>query len=344
MGNEINEEFCGKCDEITEVTIKAIPETYVVKNEETTINTEVAFCKVCGSKVHSPALDDKTLRKAFAAYREKHNLLSPEQITQVRTKYLLSQRSLSKLLEWGEITIHRYEDGAIQDPAHNEVLLLIDDPNNMKEIFDRNRHLLSASVNRRLEKRLDDLFTTEVKPKRKTIFIEESLGYQGIDEYSGFRKFNLEKMSQMILYVSEKTGGVFTTKLNKLLWYADFLHCKEFSVSISGNSYAHLPLGPVPNDYKWIIADVMEEGLISEEEIIFPSGAGGSVYKALTKPDMSLFTEDELKVLDYVIEYFKDFNCDEIKEFSHKEKGYDETQPSEVISYKYSKQLSLKLR
>ncbi len=89
MGNEIMREFCGKCDEISEVTIKIIPETYVVKNEEMTIDADVAFCKVCGSKVHSPALDDKTLRKAFAAYRDESGQVVAEwRVQDVDTRFV----------------------------------------------------------------------------------------------------------------------------------------------------------------------------------------------------------------------------------------------------------------
>ena len=341
--NNIMREYCGICDKINEVSIKNINETYSVKSEETIINVDVVFCNICGNKVHSPALDEQVLKKAFLVYRKKHNLLTPDQIIQIRTKYLLTQRSLAKLLEWGEITIHRYESGAIQDPAHNEVLVLINNSNNMREIFTRNKHLLSGAVSKRLEKKLEELLNAEIAPQPKTVILEEYLGHQRIDEYSGFRKFSLEKVSNMILYIAEKTGGAFTTKLNKLLWCADFLHCKKFSLSISGSSYVHLPLGPVPNDYKWIIADVMDDGLIGEEEVIYSNGTGGSEYKALATTDLSLFTKDELRALAYVIEYFKSFNCDDIKEYSHKEKGYEETDPSQAISYKYAKELTISL-
>lgn len=45
---------------------------------------------------------------------------------------VLSQRSFAKLLNWGDKTIRRYENGAVQDRAHNSLLLFLRDPENMR--------------------------------------------------------------------------------------------------------------------------------------------------------------------------------------------------------------------
>ena len=43
----------------------------------------------------------------------------------------MSQRSFAKLLNWGDKTIRRYENGSIQDKAHNSLLLFLREPQNM---------------------------------------------------------------------------------------------------------------------------------------------------------------------------------------------------------------------
>ncbi|MBU3911162.1 MAG: SocA family protein [Candidatus Omnitrophica bacterium] len=166
---------------------------------------------------------------------------------------------------------------------------------------------------------------------------------QKVDEYSGFSGFDLDKMINMIVYVTEKTKGVFTTKLNKLLWYIDFLNFKECSKSISGSNYVHLPLGPVPDDYKWIIATAIEDGLIEEEEVILSPESAGIKYTSSVSAEESFFSEKEKKIMDFVIDYFKDYNCSQIKEKSHEEKAYRETKNNEKISYKYAASLSVSL-
>jgi hypothetical protein len=246
------------------------------------------------------------------------------------------------LLEWGEVTITRYENGAIQDPAHNEVLMFIQEPSNMKEIFDRNGFLLPPVIRESLKKKIDDLLNCE-HPIEPTFSLWKKYvtTRQSVDEYSGFRGFDIERIINMIIYIAQKEKGVFTTKLNKLLWYADFVNFKKLSQSVSGSSYVHLPLGPVPNDYEWIIALAINEKLISQEEIVYPSGASGISYKALKEADKSIFSAEEIASMDFVLEFFKSFNCKEIKKRAHEEKAYKETRETERISYKYASFLSI---
>ena len=43
-----------------------------------------------------------------------------------------------------------------------------------------------------------------------------------------------------------------------------------------------------------------------------------------------------MKVLNYVKEYFKNYNSNDIVEFSHKEQAFLETKKCDKISYDYS--------
>ena len=104
-----------------------------------------------------------------------------------------------------------------------------------------------------------------------------------------------------------------------------------------------MPLGPVPNDYKWIIAAAIDEGVIEEEEICYSAGFTGEQYRALKNADLTYFSPTEKKVLDFIIDYFKKYNCDDIKKASHEEKAYKETETNQKISYKYATALSISL-
>lgn len=335
--------YCEKCDEVKKVMVRKKNEDFFVKGDKINIDAEVAICDTCEKEIFCLELDGKNLKLAYALYREKHAILSPSQISNIRKKYMLSQRSLGKLLEWGEITINRYENGAIQDSVHNEVLMFIEEPRNMKEIFEKKGHLLSQSTRDVVDIEIDQLIKNEIKPQLQKS-LEEYISLESeMNEYSGFNEFDLEKAVNIMAYVAKKTGGVFTTKLNKLLWYIDSLNFKEYSMSVSGCSYLHDKYGPVPKNYRWIIAAAIDAGLLVEEEICFPSGSAGIIYNASKPFDSSLFKKEELEVMDYVINYFKDYNCQEIKDKSHKEEAYLESEDKERISYKYASHLSISL-
>lgn len=336
--------YCENCDDFVDIEIKIMEETYNVKGEAITFDTEVAFCKECSQKVFNQELDNKTLNTAYSIYRKNHNLLTPAEIINIREKYRLSQRALARLLEWGEITIHRYETGAIQDAVHNEVLMLIDNPKNMKTMVDRNGHLLSASALKKLKERLENQMKNEACSEWINSLKLHLSANDKYNEYSGFAPFNYDKVKNMILFLVANSKDVFKTKLNKMLFYSDFLTCKEYSHSISGNSYVHLPYGPVPHEYDWILASMTSEGSLQEEEKYFPNGISGTVFNNVDKLDKSIFTKHELGVLKYVASYFKDYTSEQIKNLSHQEKAYQETEELEKISYKYAKDLSISLK
>ena len=71
--------------------------------------------------------------------------------------------------------------------------------------------------------------------------------------------------------------------------------------------------------------------------------SAGTKYTALVSAEESFFSEKEKKTMNFVIDYLKDYNCNQIKERSHEEKAYKETKDNEKISYKYAASLSLSL-
>ncbi len=244
-------DFCPNCEEYTEATLGVEKEVYNVRGDPTGIEAEVAICQKCGEKIFDEEQDSRNLEKAYSQYREKHNLLLPDKIRTIREKYGLSQRALSRLLGWGEITIHRYENGAIQDNVHDSLLRLIEDPKNMQKFLEANRNKLPSYTGARLEKRIAS-FLQEDKEQAFQVCFERLVSHQHVDLTSGFKEYDLEKLNNMILYLVKRLNGVLTVKLNKLLWYCDFLHFKETSVSITGSQYVRLQLGPVPNKYSLI--------------------------------------------------------------------------------------------
>ena len=54
----------------------------------------------------------------------------------------------------------------------------------------------------------------------------------------------------MIAHIASSESDIYKTKLNKLLFYSDFINYYLNGTSISGAKYVHLPYGPVPDSYK----------------------------------------------------------------------------------------------
>ncbi|GAG12253.1 unnamed protein product, partial [marine sediment metagenome] len=149
---------------------------------------------------------------------------------------------------------------------------------------------------------------------------------------------DLNKFYNAVLYLCK--GGVLKTKLNKLLFYTDFKHFKEYTVSITGARYAHIPFGPAPDNYDLYYPVLVRREAIKLEEKDYPGYTGENMI-TVQEPDLNLFSESELRILTTVKEHFKNDNATEISSFSHGEKGYQDTPQGKIISYKYASQLKL---
>ncbi len=343
MKQTSKKDFCPYCEKATEVSLISKTETLPVLGELVEYEAQVYKCSTCNNEFAPSELEKRNFKVAYDTYRKRHKLLTPEEIRKIRKKYGLGQRHFSRFLGWGEITIHRYESGAIQDAAHNEVLSLLADPRNALKVLELNRGNLSMEEAEKLEKRIKELIEQEKNgenhPRLRVPWITDEEG-RTPSINNGFRLFDLEKLENLILYILKKSQGIGKTRLNKLLWYCDFKYFKEYGVSLTGTQYIHLQYGPVPKQYDIILWLLQESNRVESEEFVYMEKAGEE-FRALTPPDVALFSKEELGTIDCVLKTLGSLNAEEISEKSHQEAGYIETSHRDVILYKYALKLSI---
>ena len=331
--------YCETCNKRVPTRIGKHEEELPVRGEPTRIVAEVRVCEVCGSVCYDEELDSASMSAAFDIYRRKHNIIFPDEIRTTREKYGLSQRGLAALLGWGEATIHRYESGSIADESHNLMLRMIEDPVNMKRIFNQYRDRLPPSKQRRLDARLNELLGGVGKSARAVSACFQAQRYEA-GPLTGFRRFSGDALQAMMVFFAQGQG-VLKTKLNKLLWYSDFLHCRLHTVSISGAAYIHLDFGPVPDDYEIYLGSLIADGALEPIEVEFTSEIVGELLKATEPPDMGALPETAEPVLMAVNEFFQTIGGKAISDLSHREAAYTETKPGMPISYEYATKLMI---
>lgn len=326
--------ICPNCEKETELELVHAKEVVDIRGEPIEVDALFSKCLECGESFESTRGPD-ALDAAYREYRRRHGMLQPEEIRERRRNYGLTQKELSQLLGWGGATLSRYENGALQQDAHEKLLRLGLDPHNLIKLIEETPQALTDSKRDRLIKELHD---AEDEACSFEILFEGRFGRYEPDEYSGYKRFALSKLFNTILFFCK--GGQPKTKLNKLLFYADFKHFKDYAVSISGARYVHLQYGPVPDNYEYFFADLVSEKDLEVQETFF-----GDFYgywcASKTEPDLSIFENSELKILAEVKEYFKSFGSKAIMEFSHQEAAYTSTYDGEVISYLYADSLKI---
>ncbi len=330
--------YCGECGREVETKIITKKESYDVCGEQIEVEAQVLVCPECGEDFYCEELDNKTLVAAYNEYRRRHKLLLPEEIKEIREQYGLSQRSFAKLLNWGDKTIFRYENGSIQDKAHNSLLLFLREPANMRTYLTENEVALDDRQKAKLFEAVDKLEQDNEFQSGIRFF---DLFFSKIPcEENGFKGFDYEKFCAMVLFFANKGPELLKTKLMKLLNYSDMIFYKENGISISGLKYAHFPYGPVPENFD-ILFGKMSADHIAHIEVVYDN-----VYeKHQVIPECNIpegvLSEEEIDVLERIYEKFKDFGSVDISNYSHKEKGYSSTKQGELISYVYAKDIEL---
>jgi putative zinc finger/helix-turn-helix YgiT family protein len=331
---------CPACEEERALEVGTRRETLSVRNEPIEIEAAVERCTTCGEFFADLDEEEANFQQAYRIYRERHGLLQPEEIREIREQYGIGQRPLSRLLGWGEVTIHRYESGAIQDEVHNEVLLFLKDPENFRTIFEKNKDRLPPHTIKRVAFRLSEHLGEKSEDRYYELLVT-LFGKARDDIHSGFRRFDLERFEAAVLYCCRRVPYVTKVKLNKLLWYCDFYTYKTLGRSATGAVYVHLTYGPVPEHYESYLDYMERVGMLEAEEIIYDEDKGilGDLYRATEDPDLSLFTDTERECLEKVAGFFKGMGAKAISDYSHQEEGWRKTQKGEILSYEWAKTL-----
>lgn len=327
-------DICPNCEKETELELVRAKEVVEVRGAPIEVDAEFFKCTGCGAEFENTRGPD-SLALAYREYRRRHDMLQPEQIRDWRKQYGLTQKELSRLLGWGFVTLSRYENGALQVDAHEKILRLAMEPHNLITLIGETPEALSDHKRARL---LKELHVADDEACSFERLFEERFGHYVPDEFSGFRKLDIQKLFNAILFFS--IGGQLKTKLNKLLFYADFKHFKEYAVSITGVRYIHLQYGPVPDNYDYYLAELVRDHILDIEEEILGNYTG---FKCIARagPDLGTFEKSERDVLAHVMEYFQKLGSAEIMKFSHEEAAYVLTKEGASISYLYAQNLRI---
>lgn len=145
----------------------------------------------------------------------------------------------------------------------------------------------------------------------------------------------------MVVYFAERTQP-FKTKMNKLLFYADFLMFKQSCFSIGGVRYKAIDMGPIPHNFQSIFEFLANNDEVDIIDTLFPQGYNGYQFKAKKERpfNASLFSQEELSVLEKVSTVFKDTSTKDIIKASHLEEAWKSNQKEKsLISYEYAFEL-----
>lgn len=144
-----------------------------------------------------------------------------------------------------------------------------------------------------------------------------------------------KKLNELILYLSDKSSGderFGATKLNKLLFYVDFLAYVYLGKSITEQEYQVLPQGPAPRR----LVPVRDTMQASGEIAIRTADYGGYTQHRvvpLRDAKIDIFTSEEISLVDEIIASLWGRNGKNLSDMSHKFAGWKLANIGEQIPY-----------
>lgn len=149
------------------------------------------------------------------------------------------------------------------------------------------------------------------------------------------REPNEAKFKELLIYValcSEGDDSFGAVKLNKLLFLSDFLAYLRLGSAITWVEYQALPNGPAPTRLVPIREELQSQGAIAERAEHY-YGFEKNRTLALRRPDLKLFSSEEIDIVRQVIDTWWGKNAREISDFSHNFIGWQLANDGETIPY-----------
>lgn len=272
-------------------------------------------CQDTHERFTTTELDEANLAQVYNQYRAKYGIPFPEEIKRIRQHYGLSATKMSAILGFGENQYRLYENGDMPSEANGKVLMSIMNPEIFRIFVDNARGQFSDEEFAKLLEKAESWKSEKYPP----VVIDYMFGKSRRDINNGYAALSISKIKNILLYFIEKGHGVFITKMNKLVFYTDFLSYRMLGRGMTGLSYKAIQHGPVP--VRWDRVYSFYED-IHQEIVVFPDGREGTMLTSNLLPDLSDFSEEEQRILETVYLRFKKESSTQISETSHNEEAW----------------------
>lgn len=308
------------------------------RKEPFTVVQRFYWCEDTGEEFTTEEQDQVNIKLIYDQYREKHGLPFPEEIREIREKYRLSARKMSQILGFGTNNYRLYEQGEVPSISNGRYIHIAKDPEEFKKLLEYAKEELGEKEYAKTLQEVERVIEEEANEgaEQDRAVFSWIFGQERPNHWTGYKIPDPERTAQLISYLAEKVseGEVFTTKLNKLLFYCDFLHFKKTGISITGNSYQAIQKGPVPAHYEDLYNKLYDEGILNFREEAYENGIYGKAWSGSDHPDPDVFTDPEKAVIQEVLEGYGELPIPEVVRLSHEEEAWKQCHKDKrLISY-----------
>lgn len=251
-------------------------------------------------------------------YRIKYGIPFSDEIVAIRNRYGMSASKMSAILGIGANQWRLYENGEVPNVSNGRMIRSIMNPKVFLDLVESARQVLTDKEYETITEKVETVISQSKEYhtdsyERKRIFSTVR------GQENGYSPISLSRLKAVLLTVLNECGEVFCTKMNKLLFYIDFLSYQQRGMAITGLAYRAFDYGPVPDRWDKVYSEFdeihQESRLIGEYE--------GNVLVAESTLDDNILSEEEKNIIHIVCERFKNSSSREISDISHNESAWE---------------------
>lgn len=288
-------------------------EEHEFRKEVFSVHVRYYVCEDTGEKFTTSEQDELLFNELYSQYRVNHGIPFPDEIKSIRQQYGLNYQQITKILGFGLNQYAQYEKGQVPSESNGKMLSAIMNRQFMLHLLEDSKSEFSDEEYQKVyQSILSAAVKSEDEESKRIIYRNTRRSI-----YNGFGVHSVKRVSEMVKFFVYKEGGVFPTKLNKEMFYADFLHYKLYGQSISGLQYQAIKYGPVPVHYDTIYDNI--KGINKEMVISYNME---STRLSCEGFDPSVFNEHELQTLDMVLAMARPMNTQDLIAKSHEEEAW----------------------
>jgi uncharacterized phage-associated protein len=293
------------------------PRTWNFRGEEYEYVHTTYLCEDTNEQFTTNESDDVGFRQVTNQYRAKYGIPYTDEIIATRTRYGISATKMSAILGIGTNQWRLYESGEVPNVSNGRMIRSIMNPAVFLDLVESARKSLT-----------DKEYTNIVSKVRQAMAQSEKYH---IDAYecrrlfsvsrgaeNGYSPISLERVKTVMLTILQECGEVFCTKMNKLLFYIDFLSYRQRGIAMTGLSFRAIDFGPVPDRWERLYSQFDE---IRQE--LRPVGVyEGSVLLSDSLPDNAIIDDNEKEIIRTVCTRFSGCSSGMISAISHEEPAW----------------------
>ena len=269
-----------------------------------------------GEEIFNREIEIENDNRLYNIYKKQKSLLTSTEIKEIRKKYNLTQKDYASIIGVGEITVHRFEKGAIQTEAVDSIMRLSNNPNNMYLLLLKNKNNITTSLYESTLNKVQELMTLKRHELIDiNVFDTDLLSFKeenAIDVAENIIKIYNEKVDRLVKEYNIVPEYITNLKIQKLLYYVQAISLQVFEKIAFKEKIIAWSYGPVVNEVYQKYKENHSNEIKTEEKV----------------KKLSSGLE---KVINEVIDSYGSMEANKLIDFTHEEEPWKNTEINKEI-------------